>query len=231
MSCGEARRRPLGSRLPVAAPPLGRQRPPPLPRPGPLLRWAPEGGGGRGLLGVGGVPRGSSCLPLEDVGGRLPVFLRGGGEPRVPRQVLHHRSGPVEPFCTKGAFDNLRGPPRWRECYSLADGDFRCRVEGQVCHQDCVRRECAASGRRLEDSWPWARTRGCGWLCLAQPPVATPPSMLGRFGGRACRSTAGRGRLGASGTPWLQRPGGARGQRGAAPPLATLLPLRPWRGP
>ena len=67
--------------------------------------------GGQGPLGVGGVPRGLLRLFLEDVGGRLPVFRRGGCMHRVPRQVLDQRPPRVEIVCTQRAFRGLRGPP------------------------------------------------------------------------------------------------------------------------
>ena len=51
---------------------------------------------GEGALGVWGVSRRPPCPSLEDVGGRLLVFRRGGGVQRVPRQVLQHRPACVE---------------------------------------------------------------------------------------------------------------------------------------
>ena len=126
---GGLRRQPPGLRYSMMVPPLKGRRPQPLPLPGPPRCWAPSGGG---ALGVGGVPRGPRCLSLEDVANRFPVFCRGGGVRRMPRQVFHYRPTCVELVCTQEAFCGLGGLPRWRERYRLADGALWRRVEGRV---------------------------------------------------------------------------------------------------
>ena len=52
--------------------------------------------GGGGALRVGGVPGGPPCPSLEDVGGGLLVFCRGGSLHRMSRQVFQHRPACVE---------------------------------------------------------------------------------------------------------------------------------------
>ena len=54
---------------------------------------------GSGVLGVRGVPRTPPCPSLEDVGGCLLVFRRGGGVHRLPREVLQRCPGCVELVC------------------------------------------------------------------------------------------------------------------------------------
>ena len=74
------------------------------------------------------------------------------------------------------------------------------------------------------------RVRDSGRRCASRLPAATLASAWRRFGGRACPSIAGRGRLVASGTLWSGPPAGVLGRRGA-PPLATLPASLPWRCP
>ena len=83
-----------------------------------------------------------------------------------------------------------------------------------------VRPGAAASRARVA-----LRARDSGWHRAARLLATTFARVWSRFGGPVCYSTAGRGRLAASGTLWSGPPAGALGRRGA--PLPATPPASP----
>ena len=199
---GGPRRHPPGPRRSVVVPPFGGHGLQPLPHPG-LACCRAVGGGGTGHSR------------------RTPV----------PCHVLHHGSACVELVRTQRAFCGIHGPHRKSERYRLGHAALWCQLEGQVCQRDSVGRQCAAGGRHIEGPRRVCGSEAADGAVLRVRAVATPASVWGQFHGRACPSTAGRGRQGGSGTPWSGLPAGAPGRRGAVPPPATPLVTPPWRGP